>query len=124
MKDRLTRLRAGGLDEEVTLMGSPSVVRRVLERSDRVQHLSKELAEGRLVESDVEEFLEALAANLRKGTVSPDDVALAALVVALDVAGVDFSRDYIEAIASLQVGEFSLARQVAKECARARSEKV
>lgn len=115
MKRELTALREDELIRRVGLLGSTSAVRRALAGTPEVTALVRGLRSGQIRQPELEVFFQAIAADFKKGTRSDDDVALAALAVALEYCRDAYAQDYLALISKLNASELILASRVASE---------
>ena len=91
----------------------PSPMRHVLQKSSFVQDINNAVKSGEITERDIREF--AASIRVERGKKSIDDLALAAVAVALEDIETDFAHEYINDLAALNVSEIVLSRYVARE---------
>jgi len=91
----------------------PGPMSRVLQKSSFVQDINNALKSGEITESDIREF--AASIRVERGKKSIDDLAVAAVAVALKDIETDFAHEYINDLAALNVSEIVLSRYVARE---------
>jgi len=94
----------------------PSSMRHVLQGSSFVQDINNAVKSGEITESDIREF--ATSINVKRGELCSDDLALAALAVALEDVETDFAHEYINDLAALNICEISTGKYVAREILR------
>lgn len=119
MNEVLRKLRSDELAEEIGFTTNAATVRLALLRSPLVRDAQDALSSGAASQADVDELLEQVHADFEPGRVSPDDIGLAALAVALAESACVFAQDYLRAFADLRVAELPFAGRVAAECLQA-----
>jgi hypothetical protein len=101
------------------LLPAPAL-RRALEATAEVQEVRAALADGRLTDETVREFVTALMRDLQQGQRFSHDLSLAALAVALEHRPTPFAEEYLLGLSRLELAELSTSIRIARECSRQR----
>jgi hypothetical protein len=99
---------------------TPAIVRRRLLTSPVVRHLAAALRFGAITEGMLREFIATIMSQFTKGRRLPNDLALAAVAVVLELRPTDFADEYLHDLARLRLSEMTLSILVARECLKNR----
>lgn len=116
----LEALRSQELRRACVGLPTGGVIRAFLLLRNEVPQLRDSLREGRVTDDDLREFVTDLLRAFRPGERLAEQVALAALAVALETRHSDFTDSFLEQLASSPLAELGPASQVACACLKHR----
>jgi hypothetical protein len=99
---------------------TPAIVRRRLLTSPPVRHIAGALRFGAITEGMLREFVASIMSEFTKGRRLPNDLALAAVAVMLELRPTDFANEYLHDLARLRLSEMTVSIFVARECLKNR----
>lgn len=109
------------LNELPLFVGSSTALRSALQSHAVVSQLRADLISGALVHADIDNFVSRAMRNLSVGVRLEEDMALAALAVALEREASDFANEYIEELSRLRLSEMPNSIAVAELCRKSRT---
>jgi hypothetical protein len=118
---RLRELCSPDYVRKVAFVSTPTALRAMILRTQEFQVLARDLVEGRLTEAVIEEFVNGLFKDFRKGERFPHEEAVATIVVLLERHPAPFAEKFIQNLAELRSSEMTMAVAVARESLRHRS---
>ena len=101
----LNRLKTDAFDCSIGFHHTPSAVRRRLLMSRDVRHLAAALRFGAITENMIRELVSSIMSEFSRGRRLPNDLALAAIAVVLELAPTDFAEEYLHDLARLKLAE-------------------
>ena len=116
----LERLRGDDFNFSIGFLHSPAAVRRSLMKSPFVRHVAAALRFGAITEGIIQEFVSSIMAEFTNGLRLQNDLALAALAVALELRPTEFAEEYLHDLARLDLAEMRTSINVARECLKSR----
>lgn len=99
---------------------TPAVVRRRLLMSPIVRHVAAALRFGAITEAMLREFVGSIMSEFTAGRRLPNDLALAAVAVVLELRPTDFAGEYLHDLVRLRLSEMTVSIFVARECLKNR----
>ncbi len=99
---------------------TPAVVRRKLLTSPFVRHVAGALRFGAITEGMLREFVASIMSEFTRGRRLPNDLALAAIAVVLELRPTEFAGEYLHDLARLRLSEMTGSIFVARECLKNR----
>jgi hypothetical protein len=116
----LERLKTDEFHFSIGFHHSPGALRRKLLISPDVRRLAGALRFGAITERMISDFVSSVMSEFCKGHRLPNDLALAALAIVLELRPTDFAEEYLHDLARLKLAELSTSINVARECLKNR----
>jgi hypothetical protein len=96
--------------------GTPSALRRRLQRMPEVQAVRAALDAQVFSDDDLKSFVSQLVTAFAYGTLFPYDLALAAIATVLEARPTPFATEYLSTLSRLRLQEMPISTRVAREC--------
>lgn len=117
MNPLLDAIQPDKIEVEWWALGFAQAFRSFLEKQDRVLKIREGYRRGDLTVDQVREFVETiLQIHFKKGFQFWGERTLSALVVALEPIRDNFTDEFINDLAALNIAEITLANRVARLC--------
>jgi hypothetical protein len=116
----LDQLKSEDFNHSIGFLHTPATVRRKLQKCSYVRRMAAALRFGSVTEMMVREFVSAIMEGYSRGRRLPNDLALAALAVMMEIRTTDFAEEYLIDLARLRLPEMSTSIHVARECLKYR----
>src|SRR5688500_4475241 len=108
---------------KVAFVSTPAALRAMILRTQEFQALSRDLAEGRLTETMIEEFVNGLFKDFRKGERFAHEEVVATIATLLERHPAPFAEKFIRDLAGLRSSEMTMAVAVARESLHVRTDR-
>ncbi len=95
-------------------ISNPRAIHRALQRSEEVETLQLALRNGEITEEAIRGFSTALLRDLEYGQRFPNELAIAAIAVALESRPTSFAEEFVMDLARLELPELPIAIRVAR----------
>jgi hypothetical protein len=112
----LERLRTDDFHFSIGFHHSPAAVRRSLLMSQDVRHVAAALRFGAITQSMISDFVSTVMSDFSRGCRLPNDLALAAIAIVLELRPTAFAEEYLHDLARLELTEMRISISVAREC--------
>jgi len=112
----LERLKTDYFNFSVGFHHSPAAVRLSVLKTRDVRHLAAALRFGAVTETMIRDFVSSIVSEFSKGRRLPNDLALAAIAVVLELRPTHFAEEYLHDLARLNLAEMRTSINVAREC--------
>ena len=116
----LEDLTSEDLAVRLAFLSTPSALRACLQKTAEVAELTRELRLGAITEDGIKSFMSGLLEDLRIGERFQQEMAVAALAVALETRPTDFAEQFLRNLSGLRLAEMGAAARVARECLKRR----
>jgi hypothetical protein len=102
------------------MFAAPNALRRFLLRRPEIADIRNGLRDGAITEATIRDFVATLMKDFQPGKRFENELALAALAVALEKRPTDFAEEFLLDLAKLKLAEIPLCIRVARECLKQR----
>jgi hypothetical protein len=120
----LERIKSQNFLEDVGFDLPPAVMREHLRRLPEFNKF-KDLIKSSIITFEIiDEFVESVLINIKKGEHFPFNVVLAFIAVVLEDNPSIFAEEYICGLAILNVSEVAVATRIANECIKHREKEI
>jgi hypothetical protein len=120
MHRALENLSSDAFALRYSFISNPIAVYRALQRSVDVENVRRALQSGEITEDTLRGFCASVLTDLEPGKRLPQELALAAIAVALESRATAFAEEYVLDLARLDRAEFPTAIRVARQVSRER----
>lgn len=110
----LERLKSDEFVLKYAVISNPTAVYRALQQSEEVDKLREGLEAHHITDAAVRQVTEGLIQECTSGQRFADELALAAVAVALETRQSHFAEEYVSDLASLDLAEMAVAIRVAR----------
>jgi len=104
----------------VGLVSTPEALRRFLLRSHAIHSIRESLRQGVITDETIRQFISSLMKEFSVGQRFVHEMALAALVVALERRPTNYAEEFISDLAKLRLAEMPLCIRIGRECRKHR----
>jgi hypothetical protein len=116
----LERLKSNEFEVAIGFLHTPASVRKALLNSLDIRRLALAFRCGEVTDEMIREFVSSIVGGFSKGRRLPNDLALAALAVVLEIRPTKFAEEYLHDLSRLRLAEMKISTHVACECLRNR----
>lgn len=116
----LENLKTDAFTLKFSFISNPIAVHRALQRSVDVENIRLALGSGEITEATLRAFCASVLSELEPGKRLPQELAIAAIAVALETRATSFAEEYVLDLARLDLAELPIAIRVARQACRER----